>query len=166
MPSAQTHSPSRTAYRNCKYPFYMLIHWNFLCSEKKTQYSMLIYNLTVISTTSTVFNFLHCMHSVQCTHNVCVCTLCCTTCINANTLMPLIISFFTSFRLYWLWHVSSILIRIDFLFDRFLNNNQITKLDRRAFEPLVHLIELKANKNRIGQLPTGLFTKLKKLKKL
>lgn len=40
------------------------------------------------------------------------------------------------------------------------------KLDRRAFEPLIDLIELKANKNRITQLPTGLFTKMKKLKKL
>lgn len=57
-------------------------------------------------------------------------------------------------------------IYLKFAFDRFLNNNQIVKLDRRAFEPLIQLAELKANKNRIGQLPTGLFTKLKKLKKL
>lgn len=69
-------------------------------------------------------------------------------------------------RVAWARFNFSILIRIDFLFDRFLNNNQIMKLDRRAFEPLVHLNELKANKNRISQLPTGLFTKLKKLKKL
>lgn len=161
MPSAQTHSPSRTAYRNCKYPFYIINTLEFSLFRKKNTIFYAYLQLQPYSISYTVCT-VYTVHTMC----VCVCTLCCTTCINANTLMPLVISFFTSFRLYWLWHVSSILIRIDFLFDRFLNNNQITKLDRRAFEPLVHLIELKANKNRIGQLPTGLFTKLKKLKKL
>lgn len=50
--------------------------------------------------------------------------------------------------------------------NRNLNNNQIEHLDRRGFETLVRMTELKINNNRIGQLPTGLFTKLKKLKKL
>lgn len=49
---------------------------------------------------------------------------------------------------------------------RILNDNHIEKLDRRSFETLVHLHELKMNGNRIAHLPTGIFTKLKKVKKL
>lgn len=49
---------------------------------------------------------------------------------------------------------------------RNLNNNQINRLDRRSFETLVQLNELKLNQNRVHMIPTGLFTNLKKLKKL
>lgn len=58
------------------------------------------------------------------------------------------------------------LVGISLWCHRNLNNNQIEKLDRRAFETLVLLVDLKINNNRITQLPTGLFTKLKKLKRL
>lgn len=66
-------------------------------------------------------------------------------------------------KVMWLENIDGCFVLIFF---RILSDNHIAKLERRSLETLVHLHELKMNGNRISQLPTGIFTKLKKLKKL